>query len=324
MCERLSHPSSSLTERFANAKLLIGCKKGSRECTYPEPRSTPKSSSGSKRDQISTAADDSRSSSDENDSSKESTPIERHQRRGESRRPGAKPLSVSQSKQASAKSETPSLAEQPRQSVEHVKHESSLSPSTEASSVPASTGFFDKPEKSSSVSTTDVSHEDRAWSDLSQDLQFYLEYHTTRLNYHHYFFKHDANHFLHNILVEHALQYDPLLYAVVGFAAFQLTVTRPDGRIQDFLGYYNKSVSLLRKSLVENEKHTDATMLTILQLATFEVRGSSCVPNRADIIERTTWVIWSVCLAIKKLPMECFWNYTRLNQSWRQKYAGRF
>ena len=62
-----------------------------------------------------------------------------------------------------------------------------------------------------------------------------------------------------------------LLYAVVGFAAFQLTVTRSDGKIQDFLGYYNTSVSLLRKSLVENQKHTDATMLTILQLATFEV-----------------------------------------------------
>lgn len=153
--------------------------------------------------------------------------------------------------------------------MEQVKHESSLSPSTEASSATASARWFEKPEKSSSVST-DVSQEDRAWSHLSKDLQFYLEYHTTRLNYHHYFFKHDANHFLHNILVEHALRYDPLLYAVVGFAAFQVTVTRPEGKIQDFLGYYNKSVSLLRKSLVENQKHTDATMLTILQLATFE------------------------------------------------------
>lgn len=160
--------------------------------------------------------------------------------------------------------------------MEHVRLESSLSPSTEASSAPTSARWSEKPEKSSSVST-DISQEDRAWSHLSQDLQFYLEYHTTHLNYHHYFFKHDANHFLHNTLVEHALQYDPLLYAVVGFAAFQLSVTRADGKIQDFLGYYNNSVSLLRKSLVENQKHTDATMLTILQLATFEVRWYSCL-----------------------------------------------
>lgn len=278
MCERRSHPSYSSTERGANVKLPIGCKKGSRECTYPEPRSTPKPSSGSKRDQAPTAGDDSRSSSDDHDSSKESTPIERRRKKPELEKSGASRLKASQSKQASSQSQISSLLEQPRQSVEQVKHESSLSPSTEASSAPVSAGWFENPEKSSSVST-DFSQEDRAWSHLSQDLQFYLEYHTTRLNYHHYFFKHDANHFLHNILVKHALQYDPLLYAVVGFAAFQLTVTRPNGKIQDFLGYYNKSVSLLRKSLVENQKHTEATMLTILQLATFEVRWTFCRPE---------------------------------------------
>lgn len=287
MCERWSHHSYLSTERYANASIRIGCKKGSRECTYPEPRSTPKPSSGSKSDQAPTVADDSRSSSDENDSSEESTPIKRRRKKGEPQKPGASNLKTSQFKQVSSKSQTPSLAEQPRQSVEQVKLESSLSPSTEASSVPASAGF-EKPEKSSSVSTTDASQEDRAWSHLSQDLQFYLDYHTTRLNYHHYFFNHDANHFLHNILIEHALQYDPLLYAVVGFAAFQLTVTRPDGKIQDFLGYYNKSVSLLRKSLIDNQKHTDATMLTILQLATFEVRWISCLPGEANDVQRTT------------------------------------
>ena len=271
MCERRSHPSYSIGERFADAKLSIGCKKGSRECTYPEPRSNPKSSSGSKRNQPYIAAEDSRSSSDDSDSLEESTPIERRRKRSGPQKPRASSLQTSQSKQAQSKPRTPSLIEQPRQSVQPVRHESSLSPSTEDSSAPASNGWFEKPEKYSSVST-DVSQEDRAWSHLSQDLQFYLEYHTTHLNYHHYFFKHDANHFLHKILVEHALQYDPLLYAVVGFAAFQFTVTRPDGKIQDFLSYYNKSVSLLLKSLVEHQKHTDATMLTILQLATFEVR----------------------------------------------------
>ena len=194
--------------------------------------------------------------------------------------------------------------------MEGIKVESSLSPSTEISSASASAGWSEKTEKSSSVS--DASHEDRAWSHLSQDLQYYLEYHTTRLTYHHYFFKHDANHFLHNILIEHALQYEPLLYAVVGFAAFHLTVARADGKIQDFLGYYNISVSLLRKSLVENQKHTDATMLTILQLATFEVRRNTCLSNRADNVQRITWGIGSAYSAIKKLPTECFSNYTRL------------
>lgn len=49
---------------------------------------------------------------------------------------------------------------------------------------------------------------------------------------------------------------------------------QPDGQIQDFLGYYNRSVSLLRKSLASGQRHTDATLLTILQLATIEVRYS--------------------------------------------------
>lgn len=169
---------------------------------------------------------------------------------------------------------TPSLSELHRPSVEQVKQESSLSPSTEASSVPASAGA--EPQKFSSVST-DVSQDDRTrgqWTHLPQDLQYYLDFHKTHLTSHHYFFKHGANHFLHTILIEHALQYDPLLYAVVGFAAFQLAVSRPNGKIQDFLGYYNKSVSLLRRSLIGNDKHTNAMMMTILQLATFEVRNS--------------------------------------------------
>ena len=293
MCERRSHHSYSVLRDVLT--LSIGCKKGSRECTYPEPRPTPKSFAGSKSIQVPTAAVDSRSPSDGNDSSEESAAIVRRRTKSEVQQP------LSQSNQASLKSERPSPAEQPRQSVEHVKLESSLSPSTEVSSVPAS----EKPDKCSSVSK-DTSHEDRAWSHLSQDLQFYLEYHITRLNYHHYFFKHDANHFLHNILVEHALQYTPLLYAVVGFAAFQSSVTRADGKIQDFLCYYNNSVSLLRTSLVQNQKHTDATMLTILQLATFEVRWTTYLPSRADNVQRITWAIGSAYLAIKKLPMACF------------------
>ena len=277
----------------ASVSLIIRTQICSRECTYPEPRPTPNPFAGSKGDQAPTAAVDSRSSSDGSDSSEESAAIERRRTKREIQQP--------LSNQASFKSEKPSPTEQPRQSVEHIKVEGTLSLSTEASSVPGS----ERPDKCSSVST-DASQEDRAWSHLSQDLQFYLEYHTTRLNYHHLFLRHDANHFLHNILIEHALQYNPLLYAVVAFAAFQSSVTRADGKIQDLLCYYKSSVSLLGKSLVENQKHTDATLLTILQLATLEVRGTTNLPSRADNVQRITWAIGSACLAIKKLPMACF------------------
>ena len=95
------------------------------------------------------------------------------------------------------------------------------------------------------------------------------------MTFHHYFFKHDASHFFRTLLIEQAIMYEPLLYAVTGFAAFHLTVKRIDGKMQDFLGYYNKSVSSLRESLASREPHTDATVLTVLQLATFEVCGGS-------------------------------------------------
>ena len=264
-------PLTPISGKCAKCKLSIGCKKGSRECTYPEPRSISRLSTGVRRDQAPAAASISRSSSDGNDSQEDSALIERRSANSKAQEAGASSLKLCQSKRILFNVETPSQAEQSQQSADHVKYDTSLSPSTEASTAPTSAEWSEKLEQSSYVST-DKSQEDRPWSHLSIDLRFYLEYHTTHLNYHHYFFKHDANHFLHKILVEHALQYDPLLYAVVGFAAFQLTVTCAEGKIQDFLGYYNTSVSLLRKSLVENQKHTDATMLTILQLATFEVR----------------------------------------------------
>ena len=133
----------------------------------------------------------------------------------------------------------------------------------------------------SSVST-DASQDGSPWAHLAPDLQFHLNYHTSQLTFHHYFFKHDANYFLHQMLIEQALQYEPLLYAVVGFSAYQSTVQRPDGKIQDFLNYYNQSVSLLLKSLHEHQQHTEATMLTILQLATFEVRLEAHPINAAD------------------------------------------
>ncbi|KAK4981349.1 hypothetical protein LTR28_003159, partial [Elasticomyces elasticus] len=45
---------------------------------------------------------------------------------------------------------------------------------------------------------------------------------------------------------------------------------KPNGTIPDFLRYYDRSVSLLRISLAKNQRCTVATLLTNLQLATFE------------------------------------------------------
>jgi len=66
---------------------------------------------------------------------------------------------------------------------------------------------------------------------------------------------------------------EALLYAVVGFAAYHHTLKNPNGQINEFLQYYNRSVTLLLAFLKKKEKHSVATLLTILQLATIEVRA---------------------------------------------------
>ena len=157
----------------------------------------------------------------------------------------------------------------------------SLSPSTDNSSNDTTNSLAANVQQSDNLSyvsatTSQDSVPSVPWSHLPSDLQRHLEYHQ-HLTYHHWFFRYDMTHFLRSILVEHALAYDPLLYAVVGFAAFQRALKNHTGKIQDFLGYYNKSVILLRKSLADGQKHTDATLLTILQLATFEVCRSFVV-----------------------------------------------
>ena len=202
------------------------------------------------------------------------------------------------------------------------RQEKSLSPLTDASSPHSSSrstsAAFKNPATLSSVSTN-TSRESTPWSHLPADLQYYLEYHQSHLTYQYYFFKHDADQFLHTVFLDHALSYEPLLYAVVGFAAFRLTLKKSQGKIQDFLQYYNKSVSLLRRSLQSGQKHTDSTMLTILQLAAFEVGllASKCLLVLTR--RRNTLVTGRISLDTRKLLTKCFWNCTRQRRSWQPK-----
>lgn len=106
---------------------------------------------------------------------------------------------------------------------------------------------------------------------LQEHVKFFLTYHQERINHHHYFMNLASDLFFRGTLIDMALEYEPLLYAVVGFAAYHHTLEQPHGKLNDFLKYYNQSIQLLRKSLASGEKHSEATLATILQLSTFEV-----------------------------------------------------
>lgn len=64
---------------------------------------------------------------------------------------------------------------------------------------------------------------------------------------------------------------EALLNALVGFSAYHYTLQNPQGKIQDFLQYYNKAVTLLLTALKKGEKASLGTLLCILQLAAIEV-----------------------------------------------------
>lgn len=87
--------------------------------------------------------------------------------------------------------------------------------------------------------------------------------------------------------LEIAQRHEALLYAIVGFSAFQRTLHNPEGKIQDFLQYYNKAVSLLLKSLKQGERPSNGTLLAILQLATIEVRVEGLLPYSDLIVSRS-------------------------------------
>ena len=157
--------------------------------------------------------------------------------------------------------------------------------------------------------------ETTTYAHLPADLQFYMDYHRNHLDHHVYFFRQHCDYFLHTILPTLALTYEPLLFSVAGFAAFQMALKQPDGKIHDFLDYYNQSVTGLRRSLADGQAHSESMILTILQLATIEV-WIYMHPRRSALTRcRNTWGTGGIYSAIKKPRTGCSWNGTQPAQS---------
>lgn len=162
-------------------------------------------------------------------------------------------------------SETPSLIQETG---------SSPTPSTEGSIGYSSfEQFGGSPQFYDQTFANDLGSENSrsSWSHLPPDLQFYLTYYCQNITFMHYSLRSNNEGFIHKLLLDVAIRHEPLLYAVVGFSAFQYAVEKQEGKIQDFLQYYNKAVSLLLFSLKNGARHTTGTILAILQLATIEV-----------------------------------------------------
>lgn len=269
----LVHPDNKSSQLI----ITSGCFKGLRECTYPEskPKTRTKSSKSDPAKPAPTIAEESDSENEDADIEEKlsSHPVHKTAGKNSKRETGARRQGRTK-RAASLKQDAPSH-KQPIPSIERTKQDPGVreSPETDGSSPQSASqaGSRSSCQLDSLTSESSMSPEKISFSHLPRHQRCLLEYLRNNITYHHYFFRSNANYFLHNILIEQALSYEPLLHAVVGFAAFHETLGRSNGRIQDFLGYYNKSVSLLLKSLAGGQRPSEAMLLTILQLAAFEV-----------------------------------------------------
>lgn len=233
----------------------LGCKKGNRECEFPQP-SSKRSKHGEKdqstkhdqRDEgvlgLETIKDESEDEDEPIASPTEDSSLGRLRTDSvQSGIQGIKSKMASETHQASPQSTDPS---------ERSREE------TPASSLRTVTNSAEMQARQAKIRS------------LKPDLQKYLQFQQDYMTHYHYFYKLDPTDFVHGEFIDLALSYEPLLYAVVGFAGYHYELQQPDPKLSHFLGYHSKSMSMLRKSLEKNTKATEATLLTVLQLATFE------------------------------------------------------
>ena len=258
--------------RIAKGKLTLvsGCRKGNRDCEFPKPPDSSKGNSRSKTGRSQSSAREELDSSDgededtnvletikdeAEDDDDEDEDLDFKQRpmrpRGKSRKQSIQTFNRKQKYRHQAES---------KQKARSPSSDSSTS-TLSGTQTPASSVL-------PSARTTPLLRS--KWAHLRKDMQRYLEFHQEHITHYHYIVQYDADNFFHTDLIDLALTYEPLLYAVVGFSAYFHTLRQADGKLSNFLSYYSRSLSLLRQSLQAGQPRTEATILTILQLATFE------------------------------------------------------
>lgn len=249
----------ALDEFALSDSILTGCRKGQRECIYPDTQSSQKSTRSGSKSGKAGVGDNASSPEDMGESDKERLPAILDDEEEDDYNYDDGVMSGSQDLRDSPHTPGSTL-------------DQSTSPSTTASStVPP----ISRPPMSrkGSTQTTTIKNAllGKSPSSKTLDVQFYLDYFRNHITIHHYSLKRDTHNFLKGDFLTQALKFEPLKYAVAGYAAYFHTLSQPDGRMSTFLHFYNESVSRLRATITKNKKQGLATFLTILQLASIEV-----------------------------------------------------
>ncbi|SPQ23569.1 8831b7e2-909d-4446-a1f8-2443dc46b33e [Thermothielavioides terrestris] len=250
-------------------------KKGKRECVYPEPPPPKGSSSGGSKDAAAGPSQQPSPSSSRGDDDDDEV-------EHDAKLDPIMDEDVDEPESATSQTSAPNFplrrssttSSFGRQRVGAGHRQGSETPSGDGTSSPAlSTGptGAHTPAGPHCLDAANVASSGRPdWTFLPHELQFYLSYLYENITHYHYGAVHDADDFFRPILVGLALRNEALLYAVVCFAAYHHAMRDPNGRINQFLQYYSRSVTLLLECLKKTEKYSVGTLLTILQLATIE------------------------------------------------------
>ncbi|KAI1379278.1 hypothetical protein F4677DRAFT_326738 [Hypoxylon crocopeplum] len=249
------------------------CRKGKRDCVYPEvPSKGQASGSGSSKDSAALTQEPSPSSSqDEADEEIERRlklePILDEEEPNEALSPSSNSLIGLRRTSTTSTSNAQRTITRQNSETPSLEGNKSASPAVSTGTSASFTISFQVPDP-----TLQFTASRPDWSHLPTDLQSHLAYYCEYVTHYNYGMVNDPDNFFSSILPNLAAQpgNDALLNAVVGFSAYHRTVRDPSGKIPDFLRYYNKSVTLLLSYLKRREKQSTATLLTILQLATIE------------------------------------------------------
>ncbi|KAK5939580.1 hypothetical protein PMZ80_007959 [Knufia obscura] len=246
------------------------CRKGNRECEFPQSTSAakraktgePKSAtSETGSDMLDTIKDESEEEEDyeeEDEQPPPPPPPKQRQRRPSVPRKRAQTITGASKAQRHRQQSNVSSAsqEKPSSPSEASELDTPLSPAHQR---PA----FNPSERKIQL---------KIKSELKQEMETYLRFQHDYMTYYHYLFKLDPEDFVHGELIDLALRFEPLLYAVIAFAAYHYTVRLPESEadFNSFWKYYCKSIVKLREHLAANKERNDLVLLTVLQLATFE------------------------------------------------------
>ncbi|TGJ82993.1 hypothetical protein E0Z10_g5775 [Xylaria hypoxylon] len=249
-----------------------GCRKGKRECIYPDPPTAKGSTSSStSKETTSTSQEASPESSIDDDMEDlerepklESIPDEEEPTEHSPQHPqSAKGLH----REHAAFATFPKIGNRQNSETPSLEGTKSSSPAISTGTSVSFTTTIQTPDAALQSGTTRPE-----WAHLHKDLQYHLGYFCENITHFSYGMPNDPTGFFTSTLPSLAVHEgnDALLYAVVGFSAYHSTLRHPHGKVEDFLGYYNKSVTMLLSSLKRRDGPNLPTLLTMLQLATIE------------------------------------------------------